>query len=375
MPAATRTWNGGTSGEWSNPANWTGGLPANGDDVKITDSGQAVILRSSSPSLASLTLGTNTLTVTNWTTVIYATNMTIQNGGKVTLPLAFKTTQMSNRVYIACSNFTINAGGQIDVDYKGYYPWYGPGCPGNGGAYYWPGASHGGRGGKGADGNVWAKDPCGSASAPLWPGSGGGSYNDAGRQAGSGRGGGAVRIQASGTVTVDGTISSRGGPTATDNLSAGGAGGSVYITCNTFGGAATGLIRVDGGNSTVAALSGGGAGGRIAVSYQSVSATHATRFSAAPASQCWFYGDVTNRWQSMPMPGTLWLPDTQLLSTTLDNTLLAGAVNIVGITNWTPATLLVSNCWVSFGQNRMVLKTTGNIQVKSGGSLGACRNT
>ena len=65
-----------------------------------------------------------------------------------------------------------------------------------------------------------------------------------------GHGAGAIRIEASLSVIVDGTITANGqnGP---QNYSGAGSGGAIYITCGAFGG--TGVVSAVGGN--------GGAGG------------------------------------------------------------------------------------------------------------------
>ena len=71
----------------------------------------------------------------------------------------------------------------------------------------------------------------GAKSAPVDPGSGaGGTPTSTG-----GSGGGAVRLEATGHVLVNGTINANGtsGPSG---YYGGGSGGGVYITCRTFGG-------------------------------------------------------------------------------------------------------------------------------------------
>ena len=144
--ASTHTWFGSVNANWFNPANWDTGLPSAGDNVVIGPFGFNPILTNSTPSLATFIVSNKTVIVSNWFTAIKASNVVIRNGGIITLPPAFSTNQMSNRVWIVCTNLTLYSDSQINADSKGYYPWYGPGCPGYGGTYYWPGGSHGGRG-------------------------------------------------------------------------------------------------------------------------------------------------------------------------------------------------------------------------------------
>ena len=76
-----------------------------------------------------------------------------------------------------------------------------------------------------------------------------------------GAGGGAIRLNVGGTLTVEGQISANGLPAAWGQ-GGGGAGGSVWLTVGTLAG--TGVISANGGPS-VAAYGGGGGGGRVAI--------------------------------------------------------------------------------------------------------------
>lgn len=59
--AATKTWNGSTSVDWNNTANWTGGTPVNGDDVVLTGAGT---FRPTNQNIANLSLITLTIDAT-----------------------------------------------------------------------------------------------------------------------------------------------------------------------------------------------------------------------------------------------------------------------------------------------------------------------
>jgi hypothetical protein len=71
-----------------------------------------------------------------------------------------------------------------------------------------------------------------------------------------------IRVQASGTIDLDGTMTSEGGLTIANDYSGGGSGGSIYLSCKRFTG--NGLLGVPGGNGGTIGC-GGGSGGRIAV--------------------------------------------------------------------------------------------------------------
>ena len=57
---AQDSWNGGT-GNWSNPANWSAGLPGSASDVAIHSGGNDLVYLDMSPNINSLTLGNNIL--------------------------------------------------------------------------------------------------------------------------------------------------------------------------------------------------------------------------------------------------------------------------------------------------------------------------
>ncbi|MBI2438348.1 MAG: hypothetical protein HYV36_06005 [Lentisphaerae bacterium] len=268
--AATNTWlpAGPSTNDWSVATNWSGGVPAAGDDAVITNASVVILLTNSAPAsewLSSLTISnTATLIFSNWNTTLSATNVTIATNAMVTCAGPFTNTVMSNRVWLVCSNLSVAVGASINVDGKGYAgaatnETRGHG-PGNGTLR--AGGTYGGFGGQ-IGGTNGTDTPYGSPDTSLWPGSGGGAYGSAPYRGGAG--GGAVYIQAGGTVTVNGTITADGqaGPTA---FSAGGSGGGIAVTCQVLAGT-NGAIRANGGNGNGYC---GGGGGRIAVSYDVV---------------------------------------------------------------------------------------------------------
>lgn len=147
--------------------------------------------------------------------------------------------------------------GNCTIGFTGFIAAQGRGFPGNTGPgrgygdsqLFASGGGYGGLGGPGA-GNGTRGQTYGSQSQPIDLGSGGGGQSGA-------AGGGAIRLDVQGTLTVLGAIQANG-----NQGNAGGSGGSVYITCPTILG--TGLIEASGGPVFNGGWGSGG-GGRVAV--------------------------------------------------------------------------------------------------------------
>ncbi len=154
----------------------------------------------------------------------------VKNGGQLTHDI--NDTGKSNWLDIDATTVTVDAGGEINIDGKGYSSTNGPGGSSAGGG-------HGGMGGNGGASN-------GSVTAPTDLGSGGGSS----------AGGGALHLAAD-NLTLNGYISADGN----DISGHAGAGGSVFIEVDNWVG--TGTITANGGNSTNTGA--GGGGGRISI--------------------------------------------------------------------------------------------------------------
>ena len=344
--ANTCTWTGPAVGNWDDGANWSTGTPPQaGDDVLINiwkDSSynnMNVTITNTTPVLNSLEIGRSypcTLTMTNWNTCIRAKDITIGTKGILTCARSYNQTDTNDmsRVYISCSNLTIVAGGKIDVDERGYdmlpnsgspYLGLGPGAGGGGDAtvVVQTGASHGGYGG------VWRGKcilPYDNPTAPVYPGSSGGRMKYGSRVSG---GGGAVRIVATGTVTVNGSILASAENTyyynktsfANDNTA--GSGGSIFIETSVFRGL-NGVLRADGGSTscpTNANTGRVGGGGMIAIHYdtslQQDGDVSGMTISAAPGiykMKNWTLPLVSNDlYRSEGGLGTLWFSDAKLL--------------------------------------------------------------
>jgi hypothetical protein len=162
----------------------------------------------------------------------------------------------SNLDLVVLKNLDVAAGGAIAVDAKGFAQASGPGA-GQSVAGSGSGAGYGSLGG--ASATAPGGTNYGSAQHPMDQGSGGGFGS--GPLYGGSEGGGAIRLNVGGVLTVDGQLSANGNWGLQDN-SGGGSGGSIWVTAGTLAG--NGQITADGGEGELYG-GGGGAGGRIAI--------------------------------------------------------------------------------------------------------------
>ena len=266
--SVVREWKGAADHfEWDYPLNWSPfGAPQAGDDVTVP-SGFNPMLTSETPELNSLTLD-GTLTFTNWMTRLRAKTVTIRANAKITCAGPFTESDMSNRVWIACRDLTVAAKGSIDVVSKGYRiggPGSNRGKPNSAGA-------HGGYGGKRSNSSDAVNAlPCDDPSLPVCPGSAGsGTSADC-------AGGGAVKIEALGTVTVNGAINASVLKSYYGSRAGMGSGGSVCIECKRFicsgatiqanGGPGTGNWNEHERDTSTNSCGAPGGGGCIAIRY------------------------------------------------------------------------------------------------------------
>ncbi len=258
---AANQWNGaGGNADWFDGANWSEGVPAPDQEVSLATGN--VLLTNETAALASFSMSGGTLTFSNWTTRLQADTVVV-SGGTVTLPPAFTEQQMSNRVWIVCEDFTLESAGIVNVNGCGFAGNNGPGTGGPGTTTGYGGAGYGG---VGSSGNLaWsaAGPTYGSAVLPLDPGSGA-----AGTEAGAGAGGGAVWIEATGDVVLNGSIHALG-TKGTASHSGGGSGGAILIQGHTIMG--DGTLRAIGGDKY--GLGGQGGGGRIALHFNPAAQT------------------------------------------------------------------------------------------------------
>ena len=361
VQADINTWSG--SGYWTNAGSWSlGHVPTNGEDVVVNGMVTSTV---SSAALGSYTLNAGkTNTFDGWDLVLTATVVTVN--GTITHTPNTDTNksdgwQPNSRVYIACSNLTVSPAGMINVDFMGYRGGtsvatngYGPG----GATAACGGGSCGGYGGAGWNATKGYGAIYGTAETPSDPGSGGG-FGSSGSSLG-GAGGGAVRISATGCVTINGTITANGAKCNGTYYGGGGSGGGIYIECDTIAGS-TGTVSATGGagSGTSGYDGGGGSGGRIAVHYSTADQPGAPDIVFLAVGG---YGAL-GRDQGSGDLGTLWFPDSRLLSGLWRH---SGQLIVPGWTNWGPASLFVSNVWVRFPDNGFLLSVTNDVVVAGG---------
>ena len=198
------------------------------------------------------------LTLTNATA--YATEPLLLTSLHVSAnsTLTHPPTQLTGLNLTVGGEATIDAGGAISADRKGYGPAAGPGAGisngyASGGGYGGPGGdSYGGPAGGVSYGDLLAPAQCGSGGGNMGVPPGGG-----------GAGGGAIRLDVSGTLTVDGQVTANG----ESGKASCGAGGSIHVIAGILAG--NGSITANGGSTSNLTYigSGGGGGGRIALYY------------------------------------------------------------------------------------------------------------
>ncbi len=230
-------------------------------------------------SLTSLTVqGGAVLSIGGGSTVTVANGVSVTGSSSIVLQGANNTAQVNSTwqgvgVTLQAGSVQVDAGSSINADGQGYAQNKGPG----GSAYSGGGGSYGGiGGGNNADPSL----TYGSAAMPVDLGSG--SY---------GAGGGAIRLNVGGTLTINGTISANGANVIPGGGGAG-SGGSVWVTAGTLTG--SGTFNANGGSNTAPTLSGSPAGvsGRLAVYYASASGF--SNFATSTASGGQFTGTTAD---------------------------------------------------------------------------------
>ena len=260
-------------GNWENASTWingdTLGIPTSGDRVMIN---HPVTLSTTTPELAEF-INNETLTIRGWNTKLRASTVTVNS--IITHPSQTDTTGAigtysdwtpDNRIWIECTNLVLNSSASITANGKGYVfdsvmprRGFGPGGGVSIGNISGQGGTYGGGGGLSSRGLIY-----GNLTSPEDPGSSGAGNN----WAFGGLGGGALKIEATGHITINGKIEvdglAPGHPTG-----GGGSGGSVSITCSSVSG--QGIISANGGTVAGEVQGGGaGSGGRISLRYNTV---------------------------------------------------------------------------------------------------------
>ncbi len=208
------------------------------------------------------------LTIGGGTTVTAAGTIHLLENSQIVVEALYTGAQVDDEwvgegVTIHAENVIVEAGSVITADAQGYLggsnsAGVGPGSSDGGNA----GATYAGTGGDGQWGDP-NTDSYGDALAPTDLGSGGSGYDGLGGGTG-GAGGGALQLDVSGTLTLDGEITADGESVGTGRGEGGGSGGSLYVVAETLTG--SGTFSADGGSS-LTNRGGGGGGGRVVVYY------------------------------------------------------------------------------------------------------------
>jgi hypothetical protein len=273
------------------------------------------------------------------------------------------------------NNLTVDATSRVDVNAKGYGTTNGPGK----GVYDFSYPSSGGHGGPGGDNynhTLAGGGTYDSVLAPTQWGSGGGEMGFSVQPGGAG--GGVIRLQVGGVLTVAGQLRADGEST----YDSGGAGGSVYLTVGTLAGGGTVLAK--GGDASYV-LSGGGGGGRIAIYYGSsvfsgvISAAGGLGGSHASA-HCGGAGTLYTKANSQNV-GDLLLDNTGRTNAmeTPITTPVAYRLTLTNVTAYATNPLSLSGLRVStngllthpYQGPRLQVLVQGNAVVENGGVIGA----
>ncbi|MBI2438836.1 MAG: hypothetical protein HYV36_08520 [Lentisphaerae bacterium] len=190
-------------------------------------------------------------------------------------------------------NLTVDIGGNLSADGFGFTSSRGPGAGGSSG-----GGGYGGQGGGANGGSAY-----GNSNAPVEPGSSGGPP---GTYAAAGYAGGLIRLQATDTVRINGTVSANPTRSLYYADTPGASGGGIYLTCRAFQGSTNGLLRANGGVGAGTGSCGGG--GRIAVwrIYETSSGAVSTSVNSGGGGVGGTNGVAgTVVWGWLPAPGTI----------------------------------------------------------------------
>ena len=360
----SKTWVGASGARWDDESSWDPeGIPAAGDVVTIPKGTKVAIAESTAKVGVLDVLGI--VSNATWDAALNASFVTVRNGGEVTCGGAFDDEANATRVNIVCDDLTVEKGGKIHADKRGWKggntthkDGYGPGAiPG---ASYYAGGGHGGIGSyKGAPRTALATNEYGSASAPVTAGSGGWGGNGRG-----GNGGGVVTIAASGRVTVHGSVTANAEASASGVGSGAGAGGSVFITCATFQGA-YGKISANGGTASES-WSGeyhSGGGGRVAILFDKDEQAKL----ACPKGM--YYGADTGGFVAPDegnfkecLPGSLYFSSDTLIDRT--GATLIGKLDFADVADkWTVDSIRLTNGWVMMARDDVEVKVTGDFEV------------
>ena len=364
---ATNTWSiTAANDDWFDARNWELlSVPTAGQTVVIP-AGVVVALTNATPRLAEFVFDGNKLTMDGWNTKIDADKIHLKSGTITHAPNLAESPNESGqwipsaRVWLTCDTLQIDSAATVNVDYKGFkggdygahQPGYGPG-----GGIAYIGGSHGGLGG--AYSTDGTRTPTyGVAAAPAMPGSGGGG-SSAQYQTSGGAGGGVVRIEATGQVVMNGTISANGAADAnvsgSSYVGGGGSGGSIWLTCATIT-TTGGNIHANGGGAASQYNRSGG-GGRIAIVTTDIETQRA--LLPLPLIIVAKRG-IGNDLPRLGFPGTVHVSLQQFLPDHITSTYsrLYGAIRA-----WQSDSLTIDNTWIGALDSGVLINITNGLQV------------
>jgi hypothetical protein len=306
----------------------------------------------------------------NMTILLLTPNSAIAEGSTNLVSYQYYTSVAAGLSLIVTGDVTVAQGGTIVADGKGYGGGVGTGHGNSSGSpQTGSGAGHGGSGGQGGSGSgVAGGTPYDVIQQPVMLGSGGG----VGQGGVGAAGGGGINLVIGGTMRVDGAVTAHGADALNDRAG-GGAGGSIWLTAQSFAG--TGLISANGGAGEPS-QGGGGAGGRIALWYGTASFPGTKAARGGNGYVRGGAGTIYSRAQSQPT-GQLLVDNggqtgaTTTLSTgePLDLTVQGGAT-ILLLTSQTVGNLLIgSNAWITPANQQLTV--TSNATIQAGGGVSA----
>jgi hypothetical protein len=284
----------------------------------------------------------------------------------------------ANLVANMTGSATIQAGGVIAVDGKGYAGGSGTGVGGtissnnilSGG-----GGGFGGYGGSSAFGAVGGTS-YGSLTQQGDYGSGGGSGLGANPNNLGGAGGGSIQLTVMGALALDGLVSANGNPGVGEG-SGGGSGGNIWVTAGALSGG--GVFSANGGSGNLP-YGGGGGGGRIWVScttnrFTGGSLAHGGAGAVHGGAGTMYFQTITNPVVQLSIDnGGASGASTPIasLSSQTDLTIANGAVaTAAGSLSYIRNFVITSNSFLVQGSNsqQMVLSISGSATIQQGGAV------
>jgi hypothetical protein len=389
--AGLNTWTGG-----GNDTNWaTGG---NWDQNHAPAGGEIAVINGAQVNLYTDTADLGGLIVTNGAILSVYSPLTngstswgllVSVSGTVTIAAnswinPYSQNTNGGSAWFRCQDLVVDATSGFNANDKGYAgapndnasgrPGYGPGTT-DGFNTGTPGPSYGGKGGTAyhtASGvhYHYGGETYGDYTNPIDPGSGGGGgapWTSAG-----GAGGGLIRVLATDSVIMDGSMLANG-QTLGNSYAAPGSGGGIYVQCKTIRG--SGLLSARGGDLQRASLGGeqmggAGGGGRIAIVYDTgaqvaVSPQPTIRLNAAGGSQNESRMNITFVRLMRGGPGSLFLSDNQFFDLAK---IQGGEILVPGVSSATLNSLSVSNGFIKFPSG-FSLTVTQDVTLTSMGGL------